>query len=109
MKRVFRLGLILVPFLFFLSTTAYPASAPGQHSGKHKHGRKPASVTMTQKDGETIMAVSTTRLNHRSQLDQVSAPAALPQSLPMQLASQARGVTPPIGSGIGVAAPVISW
>lgn len=109
MKRVFRLGLILVPFLFLLSTTANSASAPGHHSAKHKHGRAPSSVTMVQKDGETVMAVSATRINHPSSLDTRSGPAPVAQSQAMKLVSQAHGVTPPYGSGVGVAAPVFSW
>jgi hypothetical protein len=100
MKKVIRVGLVMVPFIFLISTTAYPAGAPGHHhNSKHKHGRSPSSVSQ----GQAVKLGEIPNLENLSQ----ATPIAQPQGL--QMASGARGVVPPIGSGIGVTASIFSW
>jgi hypothetical protein len=95
MKHVFRLGFVVIPFLFFVSTTAYPAGAPHHHN-KKKTGRAPAAVVeqklelskLTALDGITMQAQAS---HKRSIVDTMSA------------------VTPPFGRGVGVATSIFRF
>lgn len=90
MKQVFRIGFFLIPFLFLVSTTAYPAEGQAK--------RSPSSVTQFQK-----MDLSRLSAWNRSK------PNLSKPSHQVQMASGLQPVTPPIGRGMGVAAPVLRF
>lgn len=90
MRHVFRLGLILIPLSFLISTTAYPAE-------KKTPSRSPASAS-----GQKL------RLSDLSAMNR-NAPIQLPAGDRLEVSREVRPVTPHLGRGVGVAGPVLRF
>ena len=100
MKHAFRLGFILIPFLFLVSTTAYPSESVAQFPRGHKHKvtRSPASFADP--------SVKISDLSARQFVSHSQSSVAASQ---MSYVNDMRSATPPIGRGVGVQAPVLRF
>jgi hypothetical protein len=96
MKYVFRLGFALVPFLFFVSRTAYPSTAMAETAASHasKASRAPAQIKPAGLDRFALPKDFST---------------LAPSKASRTAASDFRAAAPPVGSGIGFSGPLLRF